>query len=207
MRATGPSCRVVAGECRGRRIAIPKGLRLRPTSDRVKESLFSMLTPYIPGARFLDLCAGVGSIGIEALSRGAVHAVFVEVSVPCARAIAANLHALGLERRAEIRVADAVREIRARSAEEPFDIVFADPPYASDLPSRILREVATHSGVLCEGGLVALEHGGRRSFRSPGAGARLSVTEDQPDELLNTLELVTERRYGDKMITILRRPS
>ncbi|HQK96031.1 MAG TPA: 16S rRNA (guanine(966)-N(2))-methyltransferase RsmD [Armatimonadota bacterium] len=204
MRAAGPSCRVVGGEYRGRRITIPKGLRLRPTSDRVKESLFSMLTPYVAGARFLDLCAGIGTIGIEALSRGAVHAVFVEVSVPCARAIATNLHALGLEQRAEIRVADAIREIRLRSEGEPFDIIFADPPYASDLPPRIVREVATHSNVLGEEGLVALEHDGRWAT---GPGGWKCGTEDQAAALLNTLELVTERRYGDKMITILRRPS
>ena len=118
--------RVIGGEFRSRVLKSLPGLEVRPTPDRMRESLFSILAPRISGAIFLDLYAGTGAVGIEALSRGAQRAIFVEHDQAAVEAIRANLKTLGLENRARIwqgRAAAAIRKI------EPVDIAFLDPPY------------------------------------------------------------------------------
>jgi 16S rRNA (guanine(966)-N(2))-methyltransferase RsmD len=173
--------RVIAGTLGGRRISAPRGAATRPTSDRVREALFSILGGRVAGARVLDLFAGSGALGIEALSRGAAAATFVDEAPAAVRAVRANLH--GLEG-AEVVRRDARAWLRsAREAGLIYDLVFLDPPYRQ-VPALgpVLAEPV--AAVLAPGGLVVSESD-RRS----------------PMELPNfTLE--DERRYGDTLIRL-----
>jgi 16S rRNA (guanine(966)-N(2))-methyltransferase RsmD len=117
--------RVIAGEFRSRRLKSIPGLATRPTSDRLRETLFDILGPGIEGAVFLDAYAGTGAVGIEALSRGAARAVFLERSKAVATVIRENLASLGLEERATVVLARTLASI----AQHPADLVFLDPPY------------------------------------------------------------------------------
>jgi 16S rRNA (guanine966-N2)-methyltransferase len=117
--------RVIAGEFRSRKLKTLPGLDTRPTPDRLRESLFNILTPRIEGATFLDVYAGTGVAGIEALSRGAARAIFVEKNRAAVEVIRDNLHSLGIENRAEVFTAKALTVVERLTA----DIVFLDPPY------------------------------------------------------------------------------
>jgi 16S rRNA (guanine966-N2)-methyltransferase len=117
--------RVIGGEFRSRRLKTLPGLATRPTPDRLRESLFNILAPRIEGATFLDAYAGTGAIGIEALSRGAAHAIFVEKNRAAVEVIRDNLHSLGIDSRAEVFTAKALTVLERLKA----DIVFLDPPY------------------------------------------------------------------------------
>ncbi|MEZ5978650.1 MAG: 16S rRNA (guanine(966)-N(2))-methyltransferase RsmD [Planctomycetota bacterium] len=119
--------RVIAGSLRGRRIAAPPGLGTRPMLDRVREAIFSTLAPWLDGAAVLDLFAGSGAMSIEALSRGAAHAVLVERDPKVRAVCAANLAELGIEERAELRGGDALSA--SERAGGPFDVVFVDAPF------------------------------------------------------------------------------
>jgi 16S rRNA (guanine966-N2)-methyltransferase len=129
--------RIVAGNWRSRLLQIAEVDGLRPTSERIRETLFNWLAPGIHGARCLDLCAGTGALGLEALSRGASEAVFVERSPIAARALQANVESLGATG-AEILNADA-RDYLASSDARPFDIVFLDPPFKAELHDELCR--------------------------------------------------------------------
>lgn len=168
--------RVIAGEFGGRRLhAPPRGTR--PTADRVREALFSMLGD-VTGARTLDLYAGSGALGIEALSRGAASAVFVEIDVGVAVVIRRNLDTLGA--RGDVRRLDALRFLAA--ARGPFDLVFCDPPYDSDpSPAPALAER-----------LPALT----------SKDARIVTESDKRMPLELPLPLLRERTYGDTRIAI-----
>jgi 16S rRNA (guanine966-N2)-methyltransferase len=173
--------RVVAGAFKGRRLQAPRGQRTRPTSDRVREALFSMLGS-VEGARVLDLYAGSGALGIEALSRGAESAVFVERAAAAAVALGRNLEALGLEQ--EVRRRDALAYVASDAARDdgPFDLVFLDPPY--DFAVRV---------------------GGPLSERLPdivARNARIVTESDKRNPLQLTLPTVRERTYGDTRIAI-----
>jgi len=139
----------------------PPSLETRPTSDRLRETLFNVLARRIKGARFLDLCAGSGAVGIEALSRGAAHATFVDQSRRMHALIEANLEALGVdEGEIDVVSAQALVFLRRRAKKEggPFDIVFFDPPYETDYET-ILDYVGEHAArLLAEGGVVIVEH-------------------------------------------------
>jgi 16S rRNA (guanine966-N2)-methyltransferase len=185
--------RVIAGRLGGRRLKAPRGRVTRPTSDRVREALFAMLGD-LQGACVLDLFAGSGALGIEALSRGARRAVFVERDGAAARVLAENLAALGIDSGAgELRRIDAAQALRsARADKETYDLVFIDPPYGQ------AREWAPELGAL----LPALLE----------PGARVVVESDRrgPLELPLTgtgeLGVERQRRYGDTSITIHRHP-
>ena len=143
--------RVVAGEHRGRRLAAPRGSGTRPTADRVREAIFSILGP-VEGLRVLDLFAGSGALGIEALSRGAASAVFVDRDRRAVAAVRANLSSLGIE------ASVVEREVAAylRAGPGPFDLVFADPPYSCAVPAG--RDLSRHlPPVLGPGGLLVTE--------------------------------------------------
>ena len=177
--------RVIAGSLGGRRLKAPPGRTTRPTSDRVKEALFAMLGD-VEGARVMDLFAGSGALGIEALSRGARRAVFVERDSHAVRVLAENLVLLGLEgERAEIRRADAVAALaRAREGEETYDLMLIDPPYQMAGEMReVLAEVVPP---LLSG------------------GARVAIESDRRAPLELGLEVERRRRYGDTCITIHR---
>lgn len=147
--------RVIAGTAGGRRLVAPKGDRTRPTTDRVKESLFGSLHMQLPGARVLDLYAGSGALGIEAISRGAVHATFIEKHAAAATSIRENLATCGFAKHATVTVADVAATL-AQPPREPFDIVVIDPPYARDddeLATVLERLVAW----LADGALIRVE--------------------------------------------------
>ena len=151
--------RVIAGALGGRRLVAPKGLVTRPTGERVREALFSILGP-LGGAVVLDLYAGTGALGIEALSRGASRAVFVENARPALAALRDNLATLGLGGRAKVVGVDVERAVREVDREGPFDLVLADPPWAVVADAaRVLARVA--SSALAAGARVVLEHAAR----------------------------------------------
>lgn len=129
--------RIVAGKWRSRLLDIADVPGLRPTSERVRETLFNWLTPAINGARCLDLCAGTGALGIEALSRGAASAVFVENSAPAVKKLRANIASLNSDA-AEVIHADA-RTYLGRAHEKVFDVVFLDPPFAAEMLDELCR--------------------------------------------------------------------
>ncbi len=144
--------RVIAGYKKGRRLVTPEGLDTRPTSDKVKEALFSIIQFELDGAHFLDLFAGSGQMGIEALSRGAERAIFVDMGRKPTECIRQNLRELGLSDRAEVHMQSVSDFVSFCS--KKFDIVFMDPPYRDDLIIPILDRVAkiTHESgaIICE---------------------------------------------------------
>jgi len=167
--------RVIAGALRGRRLKVPSGLEVRPTSDRVREALFDLLGDRIAGAMFLDAYAGSGAVGIEALSRGASGAVLVESHREALEAIEENL-AIDplLETGARVIASDIASALNRLFREKTlFDIVFMDPPYGPEL-ERGLRLVS-RAGLLASGGIVIAEHE-TRNIPRPTAGlvARMS---------------------------------
>jgi 16S rRNA (guanine966-N2)-methyltransferase len=174
--------RIIAGIAKGRPLSAPKGPRTRPMMDRAKEAIFSMLAPEITGARVLDLYAGSGSMGLEALSRGAASVVFVESWRQALTSLRANIDTVGLG--GEVAAADV--EEWFRTASGTFDIAFVDPPY--DLPLPSVEEVLGRLVPRLSDGATVVVH--RRSGSGEVAGPeRLSV--------------VDRRRYGDAEITRL----
>jgi len=156
--------RVIAGEAGGRRLAVPAGRDTRPTSDRAREGLFATIASIagpLAGARVLDLYAGSGAVGLEALSRGAEHVLLVEQDARALRVIRQNVEAIGLPG-AEV-VADRVERVLARGpGRDPYDVAFADPPYAQPGAevSRVLELLAEHAW-LAPGALVIVERATR----------------------------------------------
>ncbi len=149
--------RVIAGTAKGHRLTAPEGRRVRPTTDRVKEALFSSLQTRLPGARVLDLFAGSGALGIEALSRGAASATFVERDRRALQALRQNLDHTDTSPRARVEAAD-VMVVLQRLAGDRFDIVLLDPPYDIE-PESLAEVLASLAGAVADGGLVVLELG------------------------------------------------
>lgn len=166
--------RIIAGTLRGRKIRVPPGLTVRPTSDRVRESLFDILGPLPPGARVLDVYAGSGALGLEALSRGAVAATFLESDREVLKILRANAASLGVDARCRILEGDATaRLLTARGIGEPFDLALADPPYGLGRPEELLGALS-RGGVLAPGARVVFERD-RRSEPTLGPDARLPL--------------------------------
>jgi len=168
--------RIIAGSRRGQRIAAPKGSATRPTSDRVRESAFNLIGP-VDGASVLDLFAGSGALGLEALSRGAADCVFVESSREACRAIGANLERLGLV--GTVLCRDVLRALAAQ--ERRYDLVFCDPPYDFAATARLAGGLRH---VLAPDGLLVYETGART----------------QPE--VDGLRVRTSRRYGSARLTL-----
>ncbi len=152
--------RIIAGIHKGRTLKTPAWDGLRPTSDRLRETLFNILAPRITGARVLDLYAGTGAVALEALSRGAAQAVCVESDRRAQALIAENRARVGEEGRCMIVRDGAERALRAPIAGGPFDIVFLDPPYDAD---GLEAMTAAALGQRADGGVVVLEHASRRN--------------------------------------------
>jgi len=169
---------VIAGSLKGRRLKSPTWEGLRPTSDRLRETLFNVLAPRIAGARVLDAFAGTGAVGIEAISRGAREAVFIERDPRAAALVEENLAHCGIFGGYVIIRAPfgrAARELVSQPAFVPFDIVLLDPPYHQDRRADAVADVLTEAAPLAAaGGLVVLEH--RRLQDTPAAAARLART-------------------------------
>jgi len=191
--------RVIAGALGGRRLRAPAGRVTRPTSDRVREAVFAMLGD-LDAARVLDLFAGTGALGIEALSRGAQLAVFVERDAGAVRVLKANIASLGIAAEAaEVRRGDALEALRsAKTAKETYDLVFIDPPYgrARPAPSASGQPAGERWGPELSAILPVL--------LSPGARVVVESDRRAPLELEVTLE--RRRHYGDTSITIHRHP-
>jgi 16S rRNA (guanine966-N2)-methyltransferase len=186
--------RVIAGIYRSRILKTLQGPALRPTSDRLRETLFNVLAPVISGARFIDLFAGTGAVGIEALSRGAEEAVFIEHHAPAGALIRKNLQSLGIRSGATVIPLDALRGLEKLDAAPPnpatrLEIVFLDPPYAATEDyARVLSFLST-ARFLSEGSIVIVEH--RRNLEFP--------------EQLGNLQRVRMLKQGDACLTFFRR--
>ena len=174
--------RIVAGDFRGRSLAAPSGQSIRPTTDRVRESLFNIIQTRWPerlqNARIIDLFAGTGALGLEALSRGGSFALFVETRTEGRGLIRKNIESLGLTGLTKVMKRDATR-LGARGTIAPFDLAFADPPYGQGLGERAFAGLATH-GWLKPGALIILEE---KSGFQPAA--------------IQGLKLLDKRRFGD----------
>jgi 16S rRNA (guanine966-N2)-methyltransferase len=156
------SLRIIAGSLKGRRLQVPPADEVRPTGDRVREALFSILAGRLDEARVLDAYAGSGALGFEALSRGAREAVFVEADRRVLATLRDNATALGVSERCRVVAGDPCALLGARVLGEPFDLVLADPPYAAGAGPRLLRALAD-AGALAAGGWAVIEREGRRS--------------------------------------------
>jgi len=166
--------RVIAGELKGQRLVAPRGWQVRPTSERVREAVFSALGGKVEGARVLDLYCGTGALSIEALSRGAATAMLVDRDT---RAALGNVERLGLGERISLVRADVPRWLADAPAEDRFDLVFVDAPYR--LADRVGQELDTHlPRLLAEGGTAVVESAARRPLR------------------LDSLGPLRQRRYG-----------
>ena len=176
--------RVIAGTLKGRRLDAPDWPGLRPTSDKLRETLFNVLAPRIDGARMLDGYAGSGAVGIEALSRGAAHVTFVEQDPRAARLITANLERCQVSDRYVI-IRARFEQAALRLADAPFDLVFLDPPYGAD--TLAVAPVAAAALVAPEG-LLVIEHARR----------------DQPPERTGRLELTRDLVSGDSALAFYR---
>jgi 16S rRNA (guanine(966)-N(2))-methyltransferase RsmD len=148
--------RVIAGSAKGRILQPPRTSATRPITDRAKESLFAILTPRIPRGRFLDLFAGTGSVGIEALSRGSANAVFVERSRQALAGIRHNLEVTGLAAHADVVAQDVFAYLR--DPPSPFDVIFVAPPQWQGLWPRAVALLDREPGWLADGGLVVVQH-------------------------------------------------
>jgi 16S rRNA (guanine966-N2)-methyltransferase len=189
--------RVIAGTFRSRTLQAPPGPATRPTSDRLRETLFNVLAPRIAGVRFLDLYAGSGAVGIEALSRGAAEAVFVERAAPALKVLRANLARLGLSG-APIVTVSAAGFLRKPAGRGPFEVVFLDPPYdaAAEYETILGLLGGSAGGLLGEGALVVAEH--RRKDRLDGQYGNLRRTRllEQGDAALSFYALADNDKEG-----------
>ncbi len=181
--------RVISGTARGRRIQAPRGRQTRPTSDYLREVLFNLLAQEVSGRTFLDLYAGTGAVGIEALSRGATRAVFVERDRSALVTLRRNLEASGFLDRSEVVPMEVLRYLRrAASASRRFDLIFLDPPYQRVDAAAALSLIAS-TGLLAPAGVAALE----RSMKSASIPT--------PEGLAHVREI----RHGDSVLRLYRR--
>jgi len=181
--------RITGGTLRGRKLIVPKSPAIRPMRDQVRSALFSILGDLVEGSRFLDLFAGTGSVGIEALSRGASFAVFVDESREAVKLIERNLQELGLTSRAEILQDDVFRALeRLHRRGEPFDLVFVGPPYGQELAHKALERLGELS-LLRDEAVVVTE----------------IFKKETLEDRYGSLALVDERAYGDNVLKFYRR--
>ncbi|HYB70291.1 MAG TPA: 16S rRNA (guanine(966)-N(2))-methyltransferase RsmD [Candidatus Bathyarchaeia archaeon] len=180
--------RVLAGALKGQRLTTPRGRTTRPTADQVRIACLDTLMPFLAAGPFLDLFAGAGGVGIEALSRGAPSATFVEQDGAALRALRDNVERLGLGARAAVRRGDALRVVEALSAEGGrFAVVFLDPPYDSPRGPAALAAVA-EARILLAGAVVVAQHG----------------TKTPPGDAPGALTLWKARRFGETTLTFFR---
>jgi 16S rRNA (guanine(966)-N(2))-methyltransferase RsmD len=180
--------RVISGKCKGKKLFALKGLSLRPTSDRVKEAIFDILQKFPPGRNVLDLFAGTGALGIEALSRGAQRAVFVEGSARSGAVLRRNIEACRLSGQAEVLSKEVQAGLKAlEEREDSFDVIFLDPPYGKGLAYRALENLS-QSRILSVNALIVAEH-------SP----------DEDVSSIPSLERIDRRKYGGTEVSFFRK--
>ncbi len=164
--------RIIAGDMRSRKLKAPEGMDTRPTADRVKEALFSIIQGRLYGARVLDLYAGSGALALEALSRGAESAVLVDMGQKACRAISANIETLAYGDRARLlRMADTAAIAALKKAGDRFDLIFLDPPYRMD--TAPVCEKIVEAGLMMEGAVIVAEHSREKPPRLP-AGLKVA---------------------------------
>ncbi len=181
--------RIIAGEAKNKKIKSRKGMNTRPTLGSVKESLFSIISAYVPDSVFLDLFTGTGNIALEALSRGAKRAVMIEQDPEALKIVIENINTLGYEDRCRAYKNDVVRavEILGRK-DEKFDIIFMDPPYKQELCTKVMKAIGK-AGILAQGGLIICEH---------------HIFEELADEI-GEFKKADYRKYGKKAMTFFTR--
>jgi 16S rRNA (guanine(966)-N(2))-methyltransferase RsmD len=180
--------RVIAGALKGQRLAAPKGRRTRPTADQVRIACLDALAPWLPGARFLDLFAGAGAVGIEALSRGCAECVFVEAERSALRALRGNLGRLGLAGRARVLPRKALATLEALKRQGArFDVIFLDPPYGSPLAAEAVERLGDGL-LLAPTGVLVAQH----------------FTKSPLPQRAGCLAAFRRRRFGETTLTFFR---
>ena len=174
--------RVIAGKARSLKLKTVHDMSTRPTTDRIKETLFNILNPYIPGARFLDLFAGSGNLGIEALSNRAKSATFVDINKKCTQTIKNNIKNLKIEEKVDIYNDDFRKFLKTTN--QKYDIIFLDPPYHINILNEAIKLIEEKE-ILNEQGLLICEY--------------------DKENPISSLELLTEKKYGDKYIKIYKK--
>ena len=175
--------RIIGGICKGRRLAAVRGDRVRPTTDKHRESIFNIVSSEIPGATVLDLFAGTGALGIEALSRGASYAVFVDAFQGALAAVSQNLRACRLETRAKLFKRDALKNLNCLKP-FAFDLVFMDPPYDLKAVEKTLEKLEK-CGCLKQDALIVAEHS----------------ADEIPEPNSENFRLADRRRYGKTLVS------
>ena len=179
---------MIAGALKGRRLVTPRGATTRPTADQVRVALMDALGPWLPDARVLDLFAGAGGVGLEALSRGAAHATFVERDARAVAALEENIRTLGVESRTRILRGAVSRHLEGLAGEaRRFEIVFLDAPYATDAGTRALETLGAGE-LSVPGGLVIVQH----------------LTKRPPVDASRALRAFRDRRFGETTLTFFR---
>jgi 16S rRNA (guanine966-N2)-methyltransferase len=180
--------RVIGGKARGQRLKVPKGQAVRPTSDRVKEALFNILSHDLSGIKILDLFAGTGNVSIEAISRGAAEAILIDSSDKSGKVIRENLSRVGFTDRASVWIVPVSRALRSLARQgESFDMIFLDPPYQRNWVNACLAAIA-RGNLLRESGTVVVEHSAR----------------EQPKAEYRSLILKDQRNYGDTWLSFFK---
>ncbi|MBA4397007.1 MAG: 16S rRNA (guanine(966)-N(2))-methyltransferase RsmD [Syntrophus sp. (in: bacteria)] len=181
--------RIIGGEVRGRRLYIPRSSAVRPTADRIKEAFFNIIG-LVDGKIFLDLFAGTGNMGLEALSRGVLKAAFVENNRALVDTIGKNIEICGFGGKSEVLKSDFIEAIQSLAKRsDTFDILFADPPYEQGLVNRLLEHPEIGS-LMARDGLFAVQH-----------SVREAISISEPDQLL----LADQRQYGDTILSFFKK--
>jgi 16S rRNA (guanine(966)-N(2))-methyltransferase RsmD len=182
--------RIVGGSARGRPLLGPKDAKtIRPTADRVRETLFNVLGQSLDGLTVLDLYAGTGALGLESASRGAERAVLVDSGREALALCRANIDALGFKAKVELVASPVTRALAMLGGRgERFSIIFADPPYAAEVVTQLLEGIAAQ-GLLAEDGVIVLEHAKREPAPEAHAG----------------FERFDQRKFGDTLVSLYRR--
>lgn len=181
--------RIISGTCRGRKLAPLKGLDIRPTSDRIRESVFNILGSRTRDARVLDLFAGTGALGLEALSRGAAHALFVDLSSTACRIIRRNIDLCRFPGQADVILQDVLSSLdHPAVSQHRFDLIFLDPPYGRGDAARTLEHPQL-AALLSENGIIVAEHDTREILSPPLTG----------------LDIFRQKKYSRTAVTFLTR--
>lgn len=179
--------RVISGELKGRRLVAPTGMATRPTADRIKESVFNILAGGIRNKRVLDLFAGTGALGIEALSRGATVAVFIDQAKAALSAIRCNIRDLKLEDRTRVIRWNILSNLNCLIVErQRFDLIFMDPPYETNAVAATVTSIVS-CGALAPGARVVIEHSVNESVTAP----------------IDTMVLADQRRFGKTLVSFM----
>ena len=180
--------RIITGKARGLKLTTPKNMDVRPTSDRVKESLFNIIGTKIVGTHVLDLFAGTGNLGLEAWSRGAAKIVFIDESQASLQLVRSNIAKAKAEKETTVIKGNAVKVIADLAARgERFDFIFCDPPYNKGLPAQIIEQVAKYD-IVISGGYLIVEH------------SQHEILSDLPIKF----EIIRSEKYGETLISFLR---